>query len=59
VLVHLHAPTVGIGQIRFGDTCTEAKNFFEWSEMVHSCVSALTRMVLDVNVEIMPRDMKD
>uniref|UniRef100_A0A0A9AHT7 DUF4220 domain-containing protein n=1 Tax=Arundo donax TaxID=35708 RepID=A0A0A9AHT7_ARUDO len=49
--------TAGIGQIRFGDTCAEAKNFFE-REMTQPDERAVARMVLDVNAEIAPRDVK-
>ncbi|CAD6229505.1 unnamed protein product [Miscanthus lutarioriparius] len=50
--------TAGIGQIRFGDTCAEAKNFFARAEMAHPDARAAARMVLDVNAEIAPRDVK-
>lgn len=50
--------TAGIGQIRFGDTCAEAKNFFKRAEMARPSASAAARMVLDVNAEIAPRDVK-
>jgi hypothetical protein len=50
--------TAGIGQIRFGDTCAEAKNFFERAEMARPDARAAARMVLDVNAEIAPRDVK-
>ncbi|XP_062223793.1 uncharacterized protein LOC133922454 [Phragmites australis] len=49
--------TAGIGQIRFGDTCAEARNFFE-REMTQPDERAAARMVLDVNAEIAPRDVK-
>lgn len=49
--------TAGIGQIRFGDTCAEAKNFFE-REMARPDERATARMVLEVNAEIAPRDVK-
>ncbi|KAL6853488.1 hypothetical protein ACP4OV_019517 [Aristida adscensionis] len=51
--------TAGIGQIRFGDTCAEAKNFFA-PEMARPEPDerAAARMVLDVNAEIAPRDVK-
>ncbi|WVZ68502.1 hypothetical protein U9M48_017436, partial [Paspalum notatum var. saurae] len=50
--------TAGIGQIRFGDTCAEAKIFFERAEMARPDARAAARMVLDVNAEIAPRDVK-
>ncbi|CAO2197278.1 unnamed protein product [Urochloa humidicola] len=51
--------TAGIGQIRFGDTCAEAKNFFDRADMAaHLDVRAAARMVLGVNAEIAPRDVK-
>lgn len=49
--------TAGIGQIRFGDTCAEAKNFFA-REMTRPDERAAARMVLEVNAEIAPRDVK-
>uniref|UniRef100_A0ACD5W2Q4 Uncharacterized protein n=1 Tax=Avena sativa TaxID=4498 RepID=A0ACD5W2Q4_AVESA len=49
--------TAGIGQIRFGDTCAEAKNFFA-REMARPDERAAARMVLEVNAEIAPRDVK-
>nr|CAB3474534.1 unnamed protein product [Digitaria exilis] len=49
--------TPGIGQIRFGDTCAEAKNFFERAGKTTDARAA-ARMVLDVNAEIAPRDVK-
>ncbi|CAM0883236.1 unnamed protein product [Alopecurus aequalis] len=49
--------TAGIGQIRFGDTCAEAKNFFA-REMTRPDERAVARMVLEVNAEIAPRDVK-
>jgi hypothetical protein len=49
--------TAGIGQIRFGDTCAEAKNFFA-REMTRPDNRAAARMVLEVNAEIAPRDVK-
>ncbi|XP_048564844.1 uncharacterized protein LOC125545040 [Triticum urartu] len=49
--------TAGIGQIRFGDTCAEAKNFFG-REAARPDERAAARMVLEVNAEIAPRDVK-
>lgn len=49
--------TAGIGQIRFGDTCAEAKNFFR-RETTRLDERAAARMVLEVNAEIAPRDVK-
>ncbi|KAM3352003.1 hypothetical protein ACQJBY_023719 [Aegilops geniculata] len=49
--------TAGIGQIRFGDTCAEAKNFFG-REATRPDERAAARMVLEVNAEIAPRDVK-
>lgn len=49
--------TAGIGQIRFGDTCAEAKNFFG-REMARTDKRAAARMVLEVNAEIAPKDVK-
>ncbi|KAL6589426.1 hypothetical protein ACP70R_050365 [Stipagrostis hirtigluma subsp. patula] len=50
--------TAGIGQIRFGDTCVEAKNFFGREMAQPPDESAAAKMVLDVNAEIAPRDVK-
>jgi hypothetical protein len=47
----------GIGQIRFGDTCAEAKNFFRRG-MTQPDENAAASMLLDVNAEIAPRDVK-
>ncbi|KAG8055110.1 hypothetical protein GUJ93_ZPchr0001g32433 [Zizania palustris] len=49
--------TAGIGQIRFGDTCAEARIFFD-REVARPNEHAAAKMVLDVNVEIAPRDVK-
>ncbi|KAM0919593.1 hypothetical protein ACQ4PT_008069 [Festuca glaucescens] len=49
--------TAGIGQIRFGDTCAEAKNFFA-REMTRPDERSAAMMVLEVNAEIAPRDVK-
>lgn len=49
--------TAGIGQIRFGDNCAEAKNFLE-REMTQPDEKAAAKMVLDVNAEIAPRNVK-
>ncbi|XP_047052800.1 uncharacterized protein LOC124658840 [Lolium rigidum] len=49
--------TAGIGQIRFGDTCAEAKNFFA-REMTPPDERSAAMMVLEVNAEIAPRDVK-
>ena len=49
--------TAGIGQIRFGDTCAEAKNFLG-REATRPDERAAARMVLEVNAEIAPRDVK-
>ncbi|GJM92858.1 hypothetical protein PR202_ga09364 [Eleusine coracana subsp. coracana] len=51
--------TAGIGQIRYGDTCAEAKNFFERGMNVTQPDDlAAARMLLDVNAEIAPKDVK-
>jgi hypothetical protein len=47
----------GIGQIRFGDTCAEAKNFFRRG-MTQRDENAAASMLVDVNCEIAPRDVK-
>ncbi|KAM0843458.1 hypothetical protein ACQ4PT_057695 [Festuca glaucescens] len=49
--------TAGIGQIRFGDTYAEAKNFFA-REMTRPDERSAAMMVLEVNAEITPRDVK-
>jgi len=48
--------TAGIGQIRFGDTCAEARNFF--GTAAHPDAGAAARTVLGVSAEIAPRDVK-
>uniref|UniRef100_A0A0D9V6R8 DUF4220 domain-containing protein n=1 Tax=Leersia perrieri TaxID=77586 RepID=A0A0D9V6R8_9ORYZ len=50
--------TAGIGQIRFGDTCAEAKIFFEREMARAPDERAAAAMVLEVNAEIAPRDVK-
>ncbi|KAJ3679721.1 hypothetical protein LUZ60_017732 [Juncus effusus] len=46
----------GIGQIRFGDTCAEAKNFLRrWTGRNHK---EATEMILSVSTEYEPREVK-
>lgn len=46
----------GIGQIRFGDTCAEAKNFFQGRKNMDE--KRATKMILGVNTEYEPRQVK-
>ncbi|KAF0921526.1 hypothetical protein E2562_009267 [Oryza meyeriana var. granulata] len=57
LIARLFMLAAGIGQIRFGDTCAEAKIFFE-REMARSDERAVVAMVLVVNAEVAPRDVK-
>nr|CAD1823091.1 unnamed protein product [Ananas comosus var. bracteatus] len=49
--------TAGIGQIRFSDTCAEAKNFFLQGQKAPDERGA-TKMILDVKTEIAPTGVK-
>jgi Domain of unknown function (DUF4220)/Protein of unknown function, DUF594 len=46
----------GIGQIRFGDTCAEAKNFFQTEKNIDE--KRATKMILAVNTEYEPQQVK-